>query len=498
MRKATRKKLKSVLVLFLMVVVMIPGSFAVSPPQHVEAQTTVFDPTNFIANTATRIASELALSAVDADKFKEFVLDALVWFANNVLIKHITRSVVNWINSGFEGNPAFVTDFQGFLTDAIDAEIGRFIEGSALGFLCDPFQLQIRVALAIKYRSLEDQISCRLTEVVDNIDNFISGASGSFYDGGWRGWFQLVKDDNPYNRYLEASAALDVSIATARGEKIELFRAGGGFLSWEQCDAPPASQAEADFENAQGRFAGAQGNEPRCEIVTPGSVIETQLNETLSLGGRRITVADEINEIIGALLAQLATQVLGGGSGLRGLSRSSGGSPSYLDRVAAERDVPEGISLGSPGGEIIDITQGIEIETRYRSNLAEILNAALSAETRIIQLGVCSAQDTVAVETQLNAIKDPLNEALIVTDRNLAILNSLQNRRQNATTIDAIDAITAEFEALVDQGTFHTYGDVVNIETNKRGVLNQLGQIDARAQQLLTQCQQNGGQNFGP
>src|SRR3989344_1544613 len=120
------------------------------------------------------------ISAINLQKleFKEFVLDPIAWFVAKVLIKHMTRSIVNWINTGFDGNPAFVTDLGGFLTDVADQEIGNFIYGSGLSALCDPFELQIRLSLALKYSPVTEKIACRLSDVVNNIDNFLSGAAG--------------------------------------------------------------------------------------------------------------------------------------------------------------------------------------------------------------------------------------------------------------------------------------------------------------------------------
>ena len=38
---------------------------------------------------------------------KELILDGIAWYVIKLAIAQITRSIVNWINSGFEGAPTF-------------------------------------------------------------------------------------------------------------------------------------------------------------------------------------------------------------------------------------------------------------------------------------------------------------------------------------------------------------------------------------------------------
>ena len=39
---------------------------------------------------------------------------------------HMTRDIVAWIETGFEGSPAFVTNLNGFMNDLADAAAGRW------------------------------------------------------------------------------------------------------------------------------------------------------------------------------------------------------------------------------------------------------------------------------------------------------------------------------------------------------------------------------------
>ena len=252
---------------------------------------------------------------------KEQCLDAIFYIINEVVIRQITKSVIDWINSGFDGNPAFVEDLGKYAEDIADEEFGRFLESSELEFLCSPFKLEIKKALILNNQKdrFQRQVTCRLSDVTSNIDNFISG---DFADGGWDAW-RVLASDNPYSAYAEVSFELQGRKTAAVNEKLKLLDFGAGFQSKRECDP--------DGTN--------------CKIVTPGSVIEAQLNNVLPSGLRRLELADEFNEIVNSLFAYLVNEALT--DGLRSLSKSkdSETGTSYTDDVSDADNVPIGETI---------------------------------------------------------------------------------------------------------------------------------------------------------
>ena len=112
-------------------------------------------------------------------------------------------------------------------------------------------------------------------------------------------------------------------IVNAQGEELISFSANGGFGSAKICE----------FIEGEGTTV------EDCFISTPGKIIQEQLTFELSTGQRTLIAVDEINEIINALLSQLAVQAISGAGGLLGLTGApSGGGLSYLDRLDAERN----------------------------------------------------------------------------------------------------------------------------------------------------------------
>ena len=124
--------------------------------------------------------------------FKEFTLDSIFLNTAKVSINVLTESIVNWINRGFDGNPAFVDDFGGFLREVADRETAQFIEGTALELLCSPWRANIKVALSLP-TGYREEVACTLSDIVANMDNFVKG---DFRQGGWGGWFQLTTRPN--------------------------------------------------------------------------------------------------------------------------------------------------------------------------------------------------------------------------------------------------------------------------------------------------------------
>lgn len=243
---------------------------------------------------------------------KELVLDGILTASAKVIIGNITNSIVTWINSGFQGSPAFVDDPGAFLTDVADQVAGNFIAGSELGFMCQPFALDIRVALAINYSSAYVQRNyCRLSDVVSNTENFAKFTNGDFSQGGWNSFFEISQNpsNNPLGAQLVAQTEMTRRLFNAVGLKEQELNWGEGFLSFRECIASNEETGEcAEYG----------------PIQTPGSVIEEQLNSTLGTDLRQLELADEINEIVGALVGQLVKTVF-----TKGLSSFAPGGSSY-------------------------------------------------------------------------------------------------------------------------------------------------------------------------
>ena len=268
---------------------------------------------------------------------KESCYDSIMVFIAKVLIQKLTADIVQWINSGFDGNPAFVTNPEQFFLDAADGIAGELLIG-VLGkdigdILCSPFDIELRLALAFQYSSsYQEKALCTLTQIIDNttgsLDRFLAG---NFDEGSWSAWFSMTQNENnnPYGSYLNAKAELGLRIAGRQILDTQALAWGNGFLSWESCDEKYGP--EAGYQAGQCK---------RKSIKTPGSVINSQIEHTLGTDLRQLELADEINEIIGALTGQLINQVMSNG----GLLGGTQGNPNSSDRrslVEKLRDIKQ-------------------------------------------------------------------------------------------------------------------------------------------------------------
>lgn len=325
-------------------------------------------PTNIktsIESTISAAADTITAGGIASLNIKEFTLDGIAYGIARTMIQQMVQSIISWINSGFQGSPAFVTDLGEFLQGVSDQVVSDFLMGSELAFLCSPFQLDVKAALATEYNKTRSgyQPQCTLDDVANNMQGFLEG---SFQDGGWDSWFELTQREtnDPNAAYFDAQIEMNAAIRNQQGEEIELLDWGDGFLSFKTCSD-----------------AGAQGgDQSNCQITTPGRVIADQLNGALGAGRDQLITADEINEIIGALLAQLAQQALTGMNGLLGLGGNSSytnydypgsdGTSSYIDSLETEQPVDTG--LGSSTREV-PIEQAMQRTEDYIEAQEEIV-----------------------------------------------------------------------------------------------------------------------------
>lgn len=416
-----------------------------------------------IANVGTQLAVSTGQGSQDVLKC---VLDNLAWTVGKVAVQSITRSTVNWVNSGFNGSPAFVTDLQQNLNVLSDTVANNFFQQlnqatvSATGFnLTSPFQDQITQQLRENYYkatgSLLGGYQYDLSNYSSNPQAFLNGKD--FSQGGFNAFFAANSNpaNNPFGAYQLASNALNNQIDAATQNRKLDYQTGKGFLSWRgNCASANASNKSlTKTEPCLGNL-----------IRTPGSVIEAQLENQLGSGVQQLNLANSMNEIVGALFSQLVNQVLGGG-GLLGVSQpSSGGGSSYLSQATNPSQYGGGASSLSTG-----ITQNISndlaVLATYRDNWQKILDAANAAQQKCgtgnSAIGAVVTQATTGVNNANTAIQQEttINQSIQTSSANTsdptqitAAITQYQSYLGAATTPSATDEAYAAAQS-TDTGT---------------------------------------------
>jgi hypothetical protein len=269
-------------------------------------------------------------------------IDCILYQVVNTIIEDIIKSVTTWAQSGFEGNPVFVTNVAQHMLKTADATVGQLLLEKA-PLLCSPFKAQIQLALMQSYQQNSGRISsqCSLTGAVSNIDDFMNG---DFNAGGWNGWVEMVSNpyNNPYGAYLETDMEMKIRLINAVGEQTQDISLGSGFLSKkvQDCYAPVP-------EGQEGPPAPAKKGDPgvKCDperTVTPGTYIQEQVAKTTGLQLDRLTFADELNEMITALMAYLIRDVLLGEKGLAGYDPADFADDAFPKNLPSATEIPSG------------------------------------------------------------------------------------------------------------------------------------------------------------
>lgn len=384
------------------------------------------------ATTASKYFDGITSAMTSNLWVKENILDGIGWALAKGMVSSMVQSLVNWINSGFQGSPAFVQDLQGFLLQAGDKAIGEYISklGALGSFVCSPFRLDVQIAVSLQYnreRANQPAPTCSLSGIVGNFEQFISG---DFSEGGWSNWFKITSTPQtytPYGAILSAQVGGRAAVINAKGEKMTILDFGDGFLSGEICDV----------------VHGPGGDREDCFISKPGKIIEEALSFNLDSGRQSLIAADEINEVIAALLGQLANKALTGASGLLGLSAGTGHTYS-----------------GYSGGSFVNQlnTQGSNL-----SNPAD--SRKLLTDTLTVQLNYSSLVSTYGPLLQAYST-NPINRPDRKAEADKAYKDSQVIATKAASNINAINTMIVNFDAAVAAGDTSKQASIIS-EFNK-------------------------------
>jgi len=347
-----------------------------------------------VATAASSAATSISANSLVV---KEYGLDSIAYLAAQTAMHSIVQSTINWINGGFNGSPAFVTDLKTNLRQVADAQAQGFLtQVINENAIHSPFIDQLITGVGASYYlySSRDAIKERLRyTLAETSPNPRAFQAGDFKQGGWNAWFSSFQNpaNNPYGAQMLASQLLAGQIESQVTQRVTELGWGSGFQSWRgDCISTASGPTDAT----------SLSDADKCtayEVKTPGAMIIAASEKAGFVGIDQLVSADEMNEIVGALFGQLMNKMLGGG-GLSGLSQpSSGGGSSPLTQAT-----------GGGGGGAANITatfKGIITKQlgqldQYAGAWNKILAAAQSS------LAACGDVDGTAQTTIDQATKE--------------------------------------------------------------------------------------------
>lgn len=224
---------------------------------------------------------------------KEKYQDCIAWMAAKFMVRKIVDDLAKWIRGGANGKPRFIQDFGKYLTEAADTASGLLLE-QILGkedaqLLCKPWRMQIVLDIfdKVKRDKFSFKAQCKISDIIENYEEFYD----DFSKGGWPAFLTVVLDDgsNPIGSYL---------MTLSEKEKRESFALNKADLEAK------VNQGSLPGICLQSFVSGVTGkkNCVRSKILTPGAAIIEMLPETFSTELRQLEAADEINELVAAVI----------------------------------------------------------------------------------------------------------------------------------------------------------------------------------------------------
>ncbi|MBI4691964.1 MAG: chitobiase/beta-hexosaminidase C-terminal domain-containing protein, partial [Candidatus Terrybacteria bacterium] len=227
--------------------------------------------------------------------FNDYIKPIAITILRKAILDRIVDQIIAWISG--EGDPQFVTDWQGFLKDAGEQAGGFFLQEligkNLMAGLCQPnWAIKIKISLG-KPKRFSTRAMCTFKDIEKNIKDFFA----NFSNGGWASWIKITESqNNPYGLYLMAlNEKLDREIKKVAGVEKEAA-AGGGFFSDKVCKKRECYTAD-DYghyigpESETGTWTkkdaeGYMGDGISCECTqweanTPGQTMLAGLNKSL-------------------------------------------------------------------------------------------------------------------------------------------------------------------------------------------------------------------------
>lgn len=281
---------------------------------------------------------------------------------SQILLKKMTIATVNWINSGFKGEPAYVKNPGSLFKSIADDEINGLTAQLAI---ISPFGRAIARNLILStqgYFARNAAYSLNKVMAMGQIERF----QADFSVGGWDAWLATVlrAENNPIGASFIASDELAIRLTGSfQPKSVELqeeLKQFQGFLSLKTCADPtdyqdpskdPSFTTTSATTTAYGASNGAawggagsnsgsgiggslgggfggnnQGGDQaaakewlrrhtckRWETSTPGGVIANELTQTLNIPRDSLINSEDLDTSLTAIFDALFNQLIGKG-----------------------------------------------------------------------------------------------------------------------------------------------------------------------------------------
>ncbi len=286
-----------------------------------------------------------------ASKTREECFNGIaITLAKNQLTS-MTRYTMNWINTGFNGDPMYVQNITS-LTNSIERNVleksyqklGNSNKAYPYGNSFSTTMIRGYNTGMLKYGSTNflDSLTSDLAYFVTDKDSYFSDKpdtrtalqraqdannsfANDFSSGGWNGWLALTQRDqnNPLGFTMQASQYVADRIAQQAQERKDELYQNNGFLSQKKCvewqqyteDGPDEEliindDGSGSFVPIFNKYKTSEYDQcSKDEVVTPGSIIKDKLSMYVNSPERQLELADTINESLNSLFSALVSKL---------------------------------------------------------------------------------------------------------------------------------------------------------------------------------------------
>ncbi|MES2930622.1 MAG: hypothetical protein V4665_02460 [Patescibacteria group bacterium] len=223
-----------------------------------------------------------------------------------------TKYTMNWISTGFNGDPMFVRNVDQFM-DSITREIlekENALFKDPANAARYPFGRDYARGQVESYKASKDPYGALESNLTDYLppgtttENF----GRDFRQGGWDGWLGLTQrpQNNPLGFVMEAKDVVVGKQETAITNLKDELAQNGGYLSQKKCADP------RDYDSTS--TDPAKNTCTTWETVTPGSTIRDKISVHINTPERQLelvkTMDDALNALFAALLSKFQNQGL--------------------------------------------------------------------------------------------------------------------------------------------------------------------------------------------
>lgn len=285
------------------------------------------------------------------------------------MINKMTESTVNWINSGFEGNPQFVANPKSFFKDVGNTQLKFAVDTIGYNATQFPFGREVAKGIVLAQRVQQGGIQSQLQFTLDKVVG--AGANWKNFEtdfsvGGWSAYEAMSQNpaNNPLGFMLAANQQVDKAVADAQGALDKELAKGQGFLDQKVCIkkregpskafiGPPDPNKPTPKPSLSQNLSGI--DDADCleyKTVSPGSVVQTQINKALSSKFTQSELGQAMGNSISNIVNALTNQLVSKGLGALSTAISGGAQDSGEDTWSYD-----GLTLSGPtNGSLVDGT----------------------------------------------------------------------------------------------------------------------------------------------